>query len=107
MILAVLPAPDHVRLDKLAAERESLVRLATEQEFSNLFRLRAGRHAAFRLSLQLAVYVDGRWPPMRRFLRRRDARDAIRMRYDDFVNLAKPRSARSLRRGDLNADPLF
>src|SRR5260370_26461004 len=37
MILAVLPAPNHVRLDNLAAEVGKSVRLATEQEFSNLF----------------------------------------------------------------------
>src|SRR5260370_25609777 len=37
MILAVLPAPNHVRLDKLAAEVGKSVRLATEQEFNSLF----------------------------------------------------------------------
>ena len=37
MILAVLPAPNHVRLDKLGAELGKSVRLATEQEFSSLF----------------------------------------------------------------------
>src|SRR5712692_5512230 len=37
MILAVLPAPNHVRLDKLAAEVGKPVRLATEEEFSSLF----------------------------------------------------------------------
>src|SRR5215468_2743475 len=37
LILAVLPAPNHVRLDKLAAELGRSVRLATEQEFSSLF----------------------------------------------------------------------
>ena len=37
MILAVLPAPNHVRLDKLAAEVGKSVRLATEQEFGSLF----------------------------------------------------------------------
>ncbi len=37
MILAVLAAPNHVRLDKLAAEVGKSVRLATEQEFSSLF----------------------------------------------------------------------
>src|SRR5260370_39820498 len=37
MILAVLPAPNHVGLDKLAAEVGNSVRLATEREFSSLF----------------------------------------------------------------------
>jgi len=33
IILAVLPAPNHVRLDTLATELGKPVRLATEQEF--------------------------------------------------------------------------
>src|SRR6516225_11688584 len=37
MILAVLPAPKHVNLDKLGAELGKSVRLASEQEFSNRF----------------------------------------------------------------------
>jgi prolyl-tRNA editing enzyme YbaK/EbsC (Cys-tRNA(Pro) deacylase) len=36
MILAVLRAPNRVRLDKLAAELGRSVRLATAQEFSSL-----------------------------------------------------------------------
>ncbi len=43
MILAVLPAPNHVRLDKLAAEVGKSVRLATEQEFSSVQRRDAPR----------------------------------------------------------------
>ncbi len=37
MILAVLPGPNHVRLEKLGTELGKSVRLATEQEFSSLF----------------------------------------------------------------------
>jgi len=59
IILAVVPAPNHVRLEKLAAEVGKSVRLATEQEIQqSLSRLRAGGHAAFRLLYNLPVYVD-------------------------------------------------
>jgi Ala-tRNA(Pro) deacylase len=37
MILAVLPAPNHVKLNKLGAELGKSLRLASEQEFSNRF----------------------------------------------------------------------
>jgi Ala-tRNA(Pro) deacylase len=93
MILAVLPAPNHVRLDKLAAELGSSVRLATEQEFSSLFPdCELGAMPPFGSLYNLAVYVD-------ESLAADDAivfnagthRDAIRIRYDDFVRLTKPR----------------
>src|SRR5260370_25046307 len=59
MILAVLPAPNHVRLDKLAVEVGKPVRLATEQEFSRLFP-DCELGAAPRLGplYNLAVYAD-------------------------------------------------
>jgi Ala-tRNA(Pro) deacylase len=93
MILAVLPAPNHVRLDKLAAEVGKSARLATEQEFSSLFPdCELGAMPPFGSLYNLPVYVD-------ESLAADDAivfnagthRDAIRMRYDDFVRLAKPR----------------
>jgi Ala-tRNA(Pro) deacylase len=93
MILAVLPAPNHVRLDKLAAEVGKSVRLATEQEFGSLFPdCELGAMPPFGSLYNLPVYVD-------ESLAADDAivfnagthRDAIRMRYDDFVRLAKPR----------------
>jgi Ala-tRNA(Pro) deacylase len=93
MILAVLPAPNRVRLDKLAAELGSSVRLATEQEFSSLFPdCELGAMPPFGSLYNLAVYVD-------ESLAADDAivfnagthRDAIRIRYDDFVRLTKPR----------------
>jgi Ala-tRNA(Pro) deacylase len=37
MILAVLPVPNHVKLNKLGAELGKSIRLASEQEFSNPF----------------------------------------------------------------------
>ena len=92
MILAVLPAPNHVGLDKLAAVLGKSVRLATEQEFSSLFPdCELGAMPPFGSFYDLAVYVD-------ESLAADDAivfnagthRDAIRIRYDDFVRLTKP-----------------
>ena len=93
MILAVLPAPNHVRLDKLAAETGKSVRLATEQEFSNLFPdCELGAMPPFGSLYNLPVYVDGSLAADEAiFFDAGTHRDAIRMRYDDFVNLAKPR----------------
>jgi Ala-tRNA(Pro) deacylase len=59
MILAVLPAPNHVRLDKLAAEVGKSVRLATEQEFSSLFPdCELGAMPPFGSLYNLPVYLD-------------------------------------------------
>jgi len=59
MILAVLPAPNHVRLDKLSAELGRSVRLATEQEFSSLFPdCELGAMPPFGSLYNLPVYVD-------------------------------------------------
>ncbi len=59
MILAVLPAPNHVRFDKLAAEVGKSVRLATEAEFSSLFPdCELGAMPPFGSLYNLPVYVD-------------------------------------------------
>src|SRR5882724_13695604 len=59
MILAVLPAPNHVRLDKLAAKVGKPVRLATEQEFSSLYPdCELGAMPPFGSLYNLPVYVD-------------------------------------------------
>jgi len=101
MILAVLPAPNHVRLEKLAAEVGNSVRLATEQEFSSLFPdCELGAMPPFGSLYNLTTYVD-------EFLAADEAivfnagthRDAIRMRYDDFVRVAKPRVCSFTRKG--------
>jgi Ala-tRNA(Pro) deacylase len=93
MILAVLPAPNHVRLDKLGGEVGKSLRLATEQEFRSLFPdCELGAMPPFGSLYNLPVYVD-------ESLAADDAivfnagthREAIRIRYDDFVRLAKPR----------------
>ena len=93
MILAVLPAPNHVRLEKLAAEVGKSVRLATEQEFSSLFPdCELGAMPPFGSLYNLPVYVDESLAADEAIVFNAGThRDAIRMRYDDFVHLAKPR----------------
>jgi Ala-tRNA(Pro) deacylase len=93
MILAVLPAPNHVRLDKLAAEVGKSVRLATEQEFSSLFPdCELGAMPPFGSLYDLPLYVDESLAADEAIVFNAGThRDAIRIRYDDFVRLAKPR----------------
>ena len=93
MILAVLPAPNHVRLDKLAAAIRKPVRLATEQEFSSLFPdCELGAMPPFGSLYKLPVCVDGSLAADEEIVFNAGThRDAIRMRYDDFVRLAKPK----------------
>ncbi len=93
MILAVLPAPNHVRLDKLAAVVGKSVRLATEQEFSSLFPdCELGAMPPFGSLYNLAVYLDESLAADEVIVFNAGThRDAIRVRYDDFVRLAKPR----------------
>ena len=93
MILAVLPAPNHVRLDKLAVEVGKPVRLATEQEFSSLFPdCELGAMPPFGPLYNLAVYADASLAADEAIVFNAGThRDAIRIRYDDFVRLAKPR----------------
>jgi len=93
MILAVLPAPNHVKLDKLAAEVKKPVRLAGEQEFSNLFPdCELGAMPPFGSLYNLAVYVDESLAEDESIVFNAGThRDAIRVRYEDFIRLAKPR----------------
>jgi Ala-tRNA(Pro) deacylase len=93
MILAVLPAPNHVRLDKLAAELGRSVRLATEQEFSSLFPdCELGAMPPLGSLYNLPVYVDESLAADESIVFNAGThRDAIRIRYDDFVRLAKPK----------------
>jgi Ala-tRNA(Pro) deacylase len=92
MILAVLPAPNHVRLDKLADEMGKPVRLATEQEFSSLFPdCEPGAMPPFGSLYNLPVYVDESLAADEAIVFNAGTHhDAIRMRYADFVRLAKP-----------------
>jgi len=66
MISAVLPAPNHVRLDKLAAEVGKSVRLATEAESQSLPDCELGGHAAFGSLYNFACVRDESLAPMRR-----------------------------------------
>ena len=93
MILAVLPAPNHVRLDKLGAEVGKSVRLAAEQEFSSLFPdCELGAMPPFGSLYNLPVYVDESLAADEAIVFNAGThRDAIRIRYDDFVRLAKPK----------------
>jgi len=93
MILAVLPAPNHVRLDKLADEMGKPVRLATEQEFSSLFPdCEPGAMPPFGSLYNLPVYVDESLAADEAIVFNAGThRDAIRVRYDDFLHLAKPK----------------
>jgi Ala-tRNA(Pro) deacylase len=93
MILAVLPGPNHVRLEKLGTELGKSVRLATEQEFSSLFPdCELGAMPPFGSLYNLPVYVDESLAADEAIVFNAGThRDAIRIRYDDFVRLAKPR----------------
>jgi Ala-tRNA(Pro) deacylase len=93
MILAVLPAPNHVRLDTLAVEVGESLRLATEQEFSSLFPdCELGAMPPFGSLYNLPVYVDESLAADEAIVFNAGThRDAIRIRYEDFVRLAKPR----------------
>ena len=101
MILAVLPAPNHVRLDQLAAELGKPVRLAGEQEFSDLFPdCELGAMPPFGSLYNLPVYVDESLAADEMIVFNAGThRDAIRMRYGDFVGLAKPTVCSFARKG--------
>ena len=92
MILAVLPAPNQVRLDQLGAEVGKSLRLATEQEFSSLFPdCEPGAMPPFGSLYNLPAYVDESLAADEAIVFNAGThRDAIRMRYDDFVRVAKP-----------------
>ena len=88
MVLAVLPAPNHVRLDKLAAEVGKSVWLATEQEFSSLFPdCEPGAMPPFGSLYNLPVYVDESLAADEEIVFNGGThRDA-----NDFVRLARPK----------------
>jgi Ala-tRNA(Pro) deacylase len=92
MILAVLPAPNHVRLDQLGAEVGKSLRLATEQEFSSLFRdCELGAMPPFGSLYNWPACVNESLAADEAIVFNAGThRDAIRMRYDDFVRVAKP-----------------
>jgi len=93
MILAVLQAPNHVRLDQLAAELGKPVRLASEQEFCDLFPdCELGAMPPVGSLYDLPVYVDESLAADEMIVFKAGThRDAIRMRYSDFVGLMNPK----------------
>jgi prolyl-tRNA editing enzyme YbaK/EbsC (Cys-tRNA(Pro) deacylase) len=92
-ILAVLPGPKHVDLDKLAQVLGKPVRLATELEFCELFPdCELGAMPPFGALYDLPVYVDESLARDQEVVFNAGThRDAVRMTYEDFVRLAKPK----------------
>ncbi|HKM68326.1 MAG TPA: YbaK/EbsC family protein [Candidatus Acidoferrum sp.] len=90
--LVVLPASYHVKTGKLARVIGRPVRLATELEFSSLFPdCELGAMPPLGEIYGLAVYVDESLAGDKEILFNAGThRDAIRMKYDDFVSIAKP-----------------
>jgi len=91
-LLAVLPAPYRINLEKLGAVVGKTVRLATEQEFASLFPdCELGAMPPFGNLYSLPVYVDEALAAGEEIVFNAGThQDAIRMRYADFARLAKP-----------------
>lgn len=91
VVLAVLPASHHVNLEKLGRLVGKPVRLASEQEFSNLFPdCELGAMPPFGQLYNLPTYVDESLAADEEIVFNAGThRDAIRMRYDDFARLGK------------------
>ena len=92
-ILGVLPGPKHVNLDKLAKVLGKPVRLATELEFSELFPdCELGAMPPFGALYDLPVYVEESLARDKEVVFNAGThRDVVRMTYEDFVRLAKPK----------------
>lgn len=91
-LLAVLPASFHVDLKKLGGVAGKTVRLATEQEFGDLFPdCELGAMPPFGSLYNLRVFVDESLAADEEIVFNAGThRDAIRMRFADFARLAKP-----------------
>ncbi len=91
-LLAVLPASHHVNLKKLGMTAGKALRLATEEEFINLFPdCEPGAMPPFGQIYGLPVYVDKVLAEDEEIVFPAGThRDAVRMRYADFARLAKP-----------------
>jgi Ala-tRNA(Pro) deacylase len=92
-ILAVLPGSRHAKLDKLSAAVGKPVRLATELEISDLFPdCELGAMPPFGALYNLPVYVDESLAKDKEVVFNAGTHhDAVRMSYEDFVRLAKPK----------------
>ena len=91
--LAVLPGSRHAKLDKLSAAIGKPVRLATELEFTDLFPdCELGAMPPFGALYNLPVYVDESLAKDKEVVFNAGTHhDAVRMTYEDFVRLAKPK----------------
>lgn len=91
-VLAVLPAAQHASLEKLSGLLGKPVRLATEQEFGDLFPdCELGAMPPFGELYGLPVYVDEALAADEEIVFNAGTHhDAIRLRYSDFAGLAKP-----------------
>ena len=91
-VLAVLSAAHHASLEKLSSVLGKPVRLATEQEFSDLFPdCELGAMPPFGELYGLPVYVDESLAADPEIVFNAGTHhDAIRIRYDDFARFAKP-----------------
>ena len=92
-ILAVLPGARHVKLEKLAAAVGKPVRLATELEFVDLFPdCELGAMPPFGALYNLPVYMDEALAKDKEVIFNAGTHhDAVRVSYEDFVRLAKPK----------------
>ena len=92
-LLAVLPASHHVNLKKLSEAVGKPVRLATELEFSSLFAdCELGAMPPFGQIYGLPVYADRSLTLDEEIVFNAGThRDAIRMRFEEFVRIEKPR----------------
>jgi Ala-tRNA(Pro) deacylase len=91
-VLAVLPAAHHASLEKLGGLLGKPVRLATEQEFCDLFPdCELGAMPPFGELYGLPVYVDESLAADEEIVFNAGTHhDAIRLRYADFARLVKP-----------------
>lgn len=91
-VLAVLPAAHHASLEKLGHVLGKPVRLATEQEFGELFPdCELGAMPPFGELYGLPIYVDKSLAADEEIVFNAGTHhDAIRLRYADFARLAKP-----------------
>ena len=91
-VLAVLPAAHHANLEKLSGVLGKPIRLATEQEFSELFPdCELGAMPPFGELYGLPIYVDESLAADEEIVFNAGTHhDAIRLRYADFAKLAKP-----------------
>ncbi|HTZ34110.1 MAG TPA: YbaK/EbsC family protein [Methylomirabilota bacterium] len=92
-ILAVLPGARHVKLDKLAVAVGKPVRLASELEFVDLFPdCELGAMPPFGALYNLPVYMDESLAKDKEVVFNAGTHhDAVRVSYEDFVRLAKPK----------------